>query len=351
MNETRKPKIIFEIANNHQGDREHFRAILDGLVCVSKPYPFEFFVKFGYRDMDHFVHKDAGYVASCDRTLVDRLNSAALSFGEYAEMRQEVERAGFGAVCTPFDEASVEQVILHGYDYLKIASASIQDRSLLKPIAASNMPIIASTGGISLTELDAVVRFLDNEGAQFALMHCVGLYPTPMAALQMDRIDTLRSRYPAKVIGYSSHVDPNDNLSTMMAIAKGAVWLERHVGLRTAQYGLNNYSLDMDQVHRWLGAVENALSICRENAVFTIEERSKLDSISRGYFAKRTFHRFENITPDDLYLSFPTKPDQFMASDQPSIESNALHATEDISQDAPILKSYVGHSGPGPSQP
>lgn len=337
-----KPKIIFEIANNHQGSRAHFRVILEGLARVSKLYPFDFFIKFGYRDPDRFIHRDEAYIGSCDQTLVTRLRSAALSFFDYGEMCQEVRSAGFGAICTPFDEVSVEQVIRHGYDYLKIASASINDWPLLHAIAEHTMPIIASTGGISMTGLDEIVGFLDWKGSKLALMHCVSIYPTPLNALQLDRIDTLRARYPDKEIGYSTHVDPNDNLSTVMAISKGATWLERHVGVRTERYGLNDYSLDINQVGLWLQAVEGALAMCGEHAAYADAEKAKLHSLARGYFAKQLIRRSDRINLKDLYLSFPAKPNQYMAWHHPTIVNNELQALEDIGENMPILFGQVG---------
>ena len=336
-----KPKIIFEIANNHQGNRSHFRAILDGLTNVSRPYPFDFFIKFGYRDLDNFIHQKEEYVSSCDQRLVKRLRSTALSFSDYHEMCQEVRNAGFGAICTPFDEISVEQVIRHGYDYLKIASVSINDWSLLHAIAKHNIPIIASTGGISMTELDKVVSFFAQKEVPLALMHCVSIYPTPLKALQLDRIDTLRLRYPDKEIGYSTHVDPKDNLTTVMAISKGVTWLERHVGIRTEQYGLNDYSLDINQVALWLKAVEDALAICYENKTYADMEKEKLHSLARGYFTKRLIRKFDHIQLKDLYLSFPAKSDQYMAWHYPIIANNKLQALEDINENMPILFGQI----------
>lgn len=339
MSITRRPKIIFEIANNHQGDRAHFRQILAGLEKCAKPYPFDFYIKFGYRDLDNFIHSDENYVRSCDGSLVDRLRSAALSFVDYAEMREEVRRSGFGAICTPFDEASVDQVVLHQFDYLKVASASINDWPLLHSIGQQPLPVIASTGGVDFDQLDHVVDYLDSKGVPVTLMHCVGLYPTPSEALQMNRIDSLKSRYPGKEVGFSTHIDPFDNLSTVMAIAKGAYWQERHVGLRTDRYGLNAYSLDMPQVEDWLRAISNALSMSREHSAFTGSERVKLDTIARAYFMKHPIAKGAPIGVADLYLSFPAKPTAFMAYDYPLILSGTLRATQDLPADSPLLRS------------
>ena len=63
------------------------------------------------------------------------------------------------AMCTPFDENSVPRVKSMGFDVLKIASCSFTDWPLLEEIAKHDLPIIASTAGCSIEEVDNVVLF------------------------------------------------------------------------------------------------------------------------------------------------------------------------------------------------
>ena len=43
----------------------------------------------------------------------------------------------------------------------------------------------------------------------------------------------------------------------MMAVAKGAKILERHVGLPTETIKLNSYSMNPEQADRWVSSVQN----------------------------------------------------------------------------------------------
>ena len=59
-------------------------------------------------------------------------------------------------MCTPFDEKSVNKVVKDGFDFLKIASASLDDWPLIEEVGNTDMKIIASVGG---SNLETIKRF------------------------------------------------------------------------------------------------------------------------------------------------------------------------------------------------
>ena len=63
-----------------------------------------------------------------------------------------------------------------GLYIIKDASCSFTDWPLLERIAATGRPIIASTAGASLEDIDRVVSFLMHRDKRFAILHCVGEY-------------------------------------------------------------------------------------------------------------------------------------------------------------------------------
>jgi N-acetylneuraminate synthase len=84
-----------------------------------------------------------------------------------------------------------------------------------------------------------------------------------MDHLQLDFIDRMNRRYPEVTIGYSGHEAPDDNTVPMLAIAKGAMILERHVGLPTETITLNAYSMNPEQAEKWVKAALEARNICQ----------------------------------------------------------------------------------------
>ena len=60
---------------------------------------------------------------------------------------------------TPFDEKSVDLCVNVGVDIIKIASSDINDWFLIEKIAKTRKPVVLSTGGSSLKDVDDVVKF------------------------------------------------------------------------------------------------------------------------------------------------------------------------------------------------
>ena len=78
------------------------------------------------------------------------------------------------AACTPFDEKSVEKIESMGFEIIKVASCSAKDFPLLTRIAESGIPVIASTGGLNIDEVDNIVSFSTIK-LLIALMLCFDL--------------------------------------------------------------------------------------------------------------------------------------------------------------------------------
>src|SRR6266513_5598447 len=88
---------------------------------------------------------------------------------------------------------------------LKIASSDLNDWMLIEKNAEAKKPVIVSTGGSSLKDIDDLVQFFDNRHIPLAINHCVSLYPSEDHELEMNQIDFLRDRYPDHIIGFSTH--------------------------------------------------------------------------------------------------------------------------------------------------
>lgn len=127
-----KPLFIFEMANNHQGSVEHGKNIIYELEksCERfRPY-FDFAVKFQYRNLDTFIHPE--YRERTDIKNIKRFQETRLNKNEFKELKEAVKAANFYTICTPFDEDSVDLIMEHDYDVIKIASCSFLDWPLLE---------------------------------------------------------------------------------------------------------------------------------------------------------------------------------------------------------------------------
>ena len=307
--------FIFEMANNHMGDVEHGLRIIRELHETTGQTGTRRAIKFQYRQLDSFIHPD--FQGRDDIKYVKRFNETRLSEEEFLRLKSEAEKLGFITLCTGFDEASIDLIEKHGFNFIKIASCSFTDWPLLERIGKASLPIIASVAGSSLEDIDRVVSFFEHRKKEFALMHCVAEYPTPDALLQMNQIDLLKARYPSITIGFSTHERPEFLDPVKIAVGKGALILERHVGVPTEKYALNAYSSSPEQVARWIEAALESRRMCGvtgERAPFTAGEIKDLRALRRGVFAREAIKAGEVIGSDKIFLAIPTMPRQYTAN-------------------------------------
>ena len=334
-----KPLIIFEMANNHMGSLDHgLRTLASFADCVA-PFRqhFDFAFKLQYRHLDTFIHPS--FQGRADIKFVKRFEETRLSEDDFLRLRNALREHGFLAVCTPFDERSVDLIEAHGFDFLKIASCSLGDWPLMERMGLSKLPIIASTAGSDLDLLDRVVSFFEHRNRNLSILHCVAEYPTPAPRLQLHQIDLLRSRYPSHPIGFSTHEAPDNTLPIQIALAKGVSVLEKHVGLPTPQWPLNAYSAGPEQITRWLRAAEEALEALGspENRYEpSTEELKSLQALRRGVFLNRPLKEGERLELSSSLLAIPTTDGQITANDLSKYTE--FIALEPIPEHAPALR-------------
>jgi sialic acid synthase SpsE/mannose-6-phosphate isomerase-like protein (cupin superfamily) len=333
---TARPLFILEMANNHMGSVDHGLRIVEAMREAVDGFSFQCAVKLQYRDIDTFIHPD--YKQRYDLKFVKRFSETQLSPEGYKKIKDAIADAGFTTICTPWDEISVDRIEEHGYDFIKIPSCYLTDWPLLEKIAKSDKPIIASTAGEALEEIDRVVSFFGHRNKTFCLMHCVGEYPTRDENLQLGQIRLLKKRYPDIEIGYSTHERPDNFEAVRVAVGMGATLFEKHVGVPTEDIKLNAYSATPPQVRQWLEAARSALEMCgsdRERYPFTPAELRTLGDLQRGAFATRDIQPGEKLRPADLFLAIPTTDGQMVANDLSKY--NDIYATAPIAANQPVL--------------
>ncbi len=334
------PLFVFEMANNHMGNVEHGVRIIKALRDIAKDFDFGFAIKLQYRDLDTFIHPD--FRNRFDIKHVKRFVETRLTEIEFLMLLDEIKRCNFLAMCTPFDEASVDLIEQHGFDIIKIGSCSITDWPLLERIAQAKQPIIASTAAAPLEDLDKVVSFFSHRQRELMLMHCVAEYPTPEARFQLNQIDLLRSRYPQLRVGYSTHEIPDRIEGIQIAVAKGASVFEKHVGVPTEAWPLNAYSATPVQVAMWLKAAQRTYEMCgvaHQRSVPAPTEVESLHNLQRGAFAKTPIKAGEIIDSGQVFMAFPPQARQLTANNW----SKYAHFTAlaDLPAGTPLLDSNI----------
>ncbi|MBP7210663.1 MAG: N-acetylneuraminate synthase family protein [Paludibacteraceae bacterium] len=312
-----KKLIILEMANNHMGDVSHGLDIINAFHGVVENYKeFTFAFKFQYRDLDTFIHPD--YKDRMDIKYVKRFSETRLSEEEFIRLIERAKSLGFKVICTPFDEISVDKIVKHGYDAIKIGSCSINDWPLLTKVAEAGLPVIASTAGIDLYEVKKVHNFFRHRKIEHAIMHCVAKYPSEPQDLNVSRLQKIQSMFPKlKHVGFSTHEDPNIYSSVFMAVACGANIFEKHVALPSIKHpnAVNSYSVRPPQLECWLNALREACAMYESSEANIKEEQDSLNSLKRGVFVNRDVDAGERLFEKDFFYAIPAEDEQYYSND------------------------------------
>lgn len=336
--------FVLDLANNHQGSVEHALRIIAEVGAVVRATRARAAFKFQFRQLDTFVHP--AHQQGSNNKHIPRFLSTRLGREQFARLTQAVRDAGMLTISTPFDEESVDLVEALDIEIIKVASCSAKDWPLLEKIATLTKPVIVSTGGLTLEDIDDLVSFLDHRRVHFALMHCVSIYPTPDHQLELNQVEVIRNRHPSKVVGFSTHEVPEDTTAVMVAVAKGARMLERHVGIATNEIKLNAYSSTPPQVEAWIRAAQRTRVMLGhpQRQPAPAEEIASLDSLKRGVFIRDPIKAGGTLRREDVYFAMPFAEGQLSSGQWK--EGIVVHT--DLAKDAPVLLADI--TRPAPSE-
>ncbi len=304
--------FVLELANNHWGKLERGLRIVREFGTVARYNGVRAAIKLQIRDVDSFIHRD--FRDRDDIRYVKKTRDTRLSKESFVTLCEEIRKNNCLRMATPFDERSVDLCVELGIEILKLASSDIKDWVLIEKMAKARKPVIASTGGSSLKDVDDLVTFFANRHIPFAINHCVSLYPTEDSELEMNQIDFLRHRYPDTTIGFSTHEYTDWTSSMLIAYAKGARTFERHIDVEGDGYTVSPYCSQPHQVDQWFRAFKKAKEMCgspgTHKRVPPAREVQYLDSLVRGVYAAHDLPEGHVLTERDVYLAIPLQQGQ-----------------------------------------
>ena len=338
--------FVLELANNHAGSVQRGLDIITAYSSVVRFNNIRAAIKLQLRDVEHFVHRD--FRERDDIRYIKKTLATRLSNTDYAVLVEAIRKAGCVTMATPFDEASVDLCRDLGVQILKLASSDGNDWVLIEKLASLRQPVMVSTGGCSLKDLDDLVTFFENRNIPLAINHCVSLYPCEDHELQLNQIDFLRTRYPNHTIGLSSHECHDWTSSITIAYAKGARTFERHVDIEGDGATVSPYCSLPEQVDTWFKAWKKAKEMCGPTGdswrTCSRAEIEYLNGLVRGVYARCDLPAGHGLTDDDVYLAIPLQKGQISCRElmRGEVLLRAVGADEAIAIDA-IDSPYAHH--------
>jgi pseudaminic acid synthase len=181
------------------------------------------------------------------RSLYELYEEAHTPWEWHKELFELARDIGIEIFSSPFDKTAVDFLESLEISMYKIASMESGDIPLIKYVAKTQKPIIASTGSSTLEEIDELVEAVNSEGNKnLTLLLCTSAYPTPQNQVHLARMELLRERYNLP-IGLSDHTIGNS--ASLAAVAMGATVIERHFILNRSQGGPDSaFSLEPNEL-------------------------------------------------------------------------------------------------------
>lgn len=326
--------FVLELANNHLGKVERGLRIISEHSRVVRFNNIRAAIKLQLRDVDSFIHRD--YRHRHDVRYIKKTLNTAMTKDDFRVLADAIVQGSCIPMATPFDERSVDLCQELDIPILKIASSDVNDWILIEKIAATRKPVIASTGGSSVKDIDDMVAFFANRGIPLAINHCVSIYPTEDNELELNQIDFLRHRYPGSVIGFSTHEWRDWEDSIMVAYAKGARTFERHIDIDMDGVPVSPYCSTPENVDTWFRAFHRVRQLCgapgTQKRLPPDKELRYLDSLVRGVYARHPLQAGQSLTEEDVYLAVPLLKGQLSCREL--MHGEVL--TVDVAADQPI---------------
>jgi len=303
--------FVLELANNHLGSVARGLKIVREHGTVARYNNVKAAIKLQFRDVEEFIHPD--FKGNQELRYIKKTEATQLSRAEFSILVDEIRNISCLPLATPFDEASVDLCLEFDMPIIKIASSDMNDWPLIEKIASTRRPTIVSTGGASEKDLDDLVQFFEKRDIPLGINHCISLYPSEDAELNLDQIDYLRNRYPGHVIGLSTHEYHDWSSSMLISYGKGARTWERHIDIEADGVAVSSYCSLPQQCDTWFKAFHKAREMCggvgQSRRVISRKETEYLDALVRGVYARRPLepgYVFSKADFEkDFYLAIP----------------------------------------------
>lgn len=297
--------VIAEIGNNHQGSveraKELFRAARDAGVDAVKLQ----------KRANRRLYTRALYESPYDNeqsfgpTYGAHREALELDAEAFRELRDHAAELGLVFFATAFDEESAD--LLHELDLpaFKVASGDLRNTPLLRHLASLGKPLVVSTGGATLEDVDRAVETILPLNPALCLLQCTAAYPAAVEELELGVIRTYRERYPELVVGLSDHQD--GIAMSLVAYMLGARVVEKHFTLSHAAKGTDHaFSLMPEGMRKLVRDLQRVPAAIGEGVKRPLASEAKpLEKMGKKLVAARRLPAGHALAEGDLIAKSP----------------------------------------------
>lgn len=165
------------------------------------------------------------------------LERLELTEAQHQQIKAYCDAIGIEFFSTPFSLEAVDLLLRLGVRRLKLSSGELTHRALVAYAAATQLPLLMSTGMATMLEIVEALQWVSAARGhlrEVVVLHCTSAYPAPDDTLNLTAMRQMSERLGV-AIGYSDHSLGIE--APLAAVALGATVIEKHITLDCALPG------------------------------------------------------------------------------------------------------------------
>ena len=296
--------VVAEIGNNHMGNFDIAKKIIKkahecgaDAVKLQKRNNKRLFTKKMYSTIYNSEN-------SYGKTYGQHRDFLEFNFNQYKELKSFSEDLGLIFFATPFDFESVDFLEKLNIPMYKIGSGDLTNTPLIKYINQINKPIIFSTGGGDMKDVERAHSVI-KKNKNVAILQCTSSYPCLPEDINLNVIKSFRKKFPKNVIGISDHLSGIS--SSLAGYMLGARIVEKHFTLSRAWKGTDHsFSLEPSGLTKLISYLRQArLFTGSAKKIKSKKERAPLYKMAKKLVAAKDLKKGQILTLKDIAIKSP----------------------------------------------
>ena len=293
----KKPFIIAEIGNNHEGSFSTAKKLITEAANAGVDA-----VKFQTYNPESFISKK-------EKKKLKILKKFHLSKKETYNLYKFSKSKGLKFISTPLD---IESANFLGkfVDQFKIASGDNDFDELIRTVFRFKKKTIISTGLVKIAKIKNIIKFARQNKfplKKLSLLHCVSSYPAENKDLNLNFISSLKKLIDKKIkIGYSDH--SIGLAAPILAYILGSDIIEKHFTLSNDYSSFRDHKLSLNprDMKMFVKVINDmALSFGNKNKSLSKFEKTNFLSMRRSYYFNKKMKKGKQIKSDDIIFKRP----------------------------------------------
>lgn len=210
------------------------------------------------------------------------LQRLELSEQQHRIINQHCKAIGIEFFSTPFSIAAMDMLVGLGVKRLKLSSGELTHRALVEHAAATQLPLLVSTGMATMDEIREALEWITGARGHLTdvvVLHCTSAYPASDESLNLRALQSMAADL-AIPTGYSDHSLGIE--AALAAVTLGAVVIEKHLTLDRGMPGPDHSaSLEPEEFARMVSGIRRVSAMLGDGIKSPLPEELDTARVAR----------------------------------------------------------------------